>query len=242
VTLVARPQAVEEAIRSVRSGIEAACRRSKREPSEVVLVAVTKTVPVEVIRQARALGVEHFGENYANELAAKAPAVPGTWHFVGKVQSGTASRVADHADVIHSCEPGRALRRVARRAAARGSEIRCLVQIDFSGGRQGVHPAQVEQFVEEATSLEGVRPVGLMTLPPWTGRAADTRPYYASLREFRDSLRARWPEVVELSMGMSWDYHVAVEEGATMVRVGTALFGARPDLDRCGTAASRAAP
>jgi pyridoxal phosphate enzyme (YggS family) len=239
---LAQPQTLEESLRSVRSGMEAACRRSGRDPSHVLLVAVTKTVPVEVIRRARALGVEHFAENYANELSAKAAQVTATWHFVGKLQSGTAPRVADHANFVHSAQPGRALQRVASRAGSRGSEIKCLAQIDFSGRRQGVHPDRVEQFLQTMVNLEAVRLVGLMTMPPWADRAEDMRPYYARLRELRDGLRTRWPEIVELSMGMSGDYHVAIEEGATMVRIGTALFGARPDGGRPGGTLEPTAP
>jgi pyridoxal phosphate enzyme (YggS family) len=216
------------AVDTVRSRIDAACRRVGREPGEVQLVAVAKGVPVEVVLAARRIGLEHFGENYANELAGKASAVAATWHFLGRLQHGTAGRVAMHADVIHSAEPGRGLFRVARRASSSGREIRCLVQVDFTGRRQGARPDEVEGVLHAAQGTKGIRLIGLMTLPPWSEDAEATRPLFARLRAMRDGLRNRWPEVVELSMGMSADYDVAVEEGATMVRVGTALFGARP--------------
>jgi pyridoxal phosphate enzyme (YggS family) len=219
---------LEEALRTVRANIEAACRRVGRDPREVVLVAVTKTVPAEAVHRARLLGVEHFGENYAAELARKAPLVPATWHFLGKLQRGTAPRVAAHARVVHSGEPGSGLERVARRAAALGRGLRVLAQVDFTGRRQGVSPEEVGGFLRASAGLPAVQWVGLMTLPPWTGDPERARPYFARLRELRDRLRRRWPGLGELSMGMSGDYEVAVEEGATMVRIGTALFGERP--------------
>jgi PLP dependent protein len=204
-----------------------ACRRSGREPQSVTLVAVTKTVPLDIVRKAREAGLADLAENYANELAAKARAVPATWHFVGKLQTGTAGSVADHAQVVHSAEPGRALERVAVRAARNGTVLRCLVQVDFTGRRQGVAPELVRDAVGRVSELEGLAVVGLMTLPPWTGEAEAARPYFARLRRLRDEHRDASPGLLELSMGMSGDYEVAIEEGATMVRVGTALFGER---------------
>jgi pyridoxal phosphate enzyme (YggS family) len=221
-----------DSISAVRAGISEACRRSGRPAEDVTLIAVTKTVPLEVVLQARDAGIEHFAENYANELAAKAPQVPGTWHFLGKLQRGTAARVADHAAVIHSAEPGRALERVAARAEGRAHTIDCLVQVDFTGARQGVRPEEASAFVEEADRLPGIVVTGLMTLPPWTEDPEGSRPFFARLRELRDDMANGHPGVRELSMGMSVDYEVAVEEGATMVRIGTALFGPRPETKR----------
>jgi pyridoxal phosphate enzyme (YggS family) len=222
------PEALADALAVVRSRIEAACRRSGRDPSDVTLVAVTKTVTVSMVRLAARLGVADFGENYAKELAAKAPQVPGTWHFVGKLQRGTAHVVAEHADVVHSAEPGDGIARLAGRAAREGKTIRCLVQVDFTGRRQGVAPGALGVFVREIRSMPGIRVEGLMTLPPLTERPEAMRSFFAQLRELRDRLQEAWPDLRELSMGMSADYEVAVEEGATMVRVGTALFGERP--------------
>jgi pyridoxal phosphate enzyme (YggS family) len=220
-------QAMEAAVDAVRARIREAAARAGRDPREVLLVAVTKGVDVDRVRRARELGLRDFGENYANSLAAKAPAVPGTWHFLGKLQYGTAPRVAAHADVLHSAEPGRGLRRLAGRAAEAGREIRCLVQVDFTGRRQGIGPEDVDSFLSGARHTDGIRFVGLMTMPPWTGHAEGGRSFFARLRELRDRLRRSWADLTELSMGMSSDFDVAVEEGATMVRVGTALFGER---------------
>jgi pyridoxal phosphate enzyme (YggS family) len=220
--------ALRQAIDDVRSRIADACDRGGRQPKDVVLVAVTKKVPPEAVASALRGGIKDFGENYASELSVKAPQIAATWHFLGALQRGTAGRVSGHADVIHSVAPGDALPRVARRAAEAGKTIRCLVQIDFIGARQGSTPGEAEGVVANMVSLAGVEIVGLMTIPPLAGSAEAARPYFAGLRALRDRLGERWPQIRELSMGMSADYEVAVEEGATMVRVGTALFGPRP--------------
>jgi pyridoxal phosphate enzyme (YggS family) len=223
------PQPIAEAVALVREGIAAACARAGRASTEVRLLAVTKTVPIEAIRATVAAGVLDLAENHAKDLAEKAHAISATWHFLGKLQSGTASKVAEAAQMIHSGEPGRALQRLARRAAELGRSLDCLAQVDFTGRRQGVEPPDLASFLEDAGQLQGVRVVGLMTVPPLTPEPEGARAYFARLRQLRDGLRDSMPELVELSMGMSRDYTVAVEEGATMVRVGTALFGPRPE-------------
>ena len=190
-------------------------------------MAVTKTVAVEAVQEAFDAGVRDFAENYARELAEKAPQVPGRWHFIGKLQRGTAARVAEFADVIHSGEPGEGLRQVARRARDASRRLECLVQVDFTRRRQGVVAEDLEAALRDAGNLPGVRLVGLMTIPPPTPSAEAARPYFRRLRELRDNFEKGYPGLKELSMGMSVDYEVAVEEGATMVRIGTALFGER---------------
>ena len=225
---VAAGDTLAGSIAIVRSRIAEAARRSGRTDQPVILVAVTKTVPIDVVRQAREAGIEHFAENYANELAAKAAVVQANWHFIGRLQRGTASGVADHAGVVHSAEPGEALRRIAARASRGGRNIPCLIQVDFTGARHGVRPEDIEEFASGAEGMAGITLVGLMTIPPWTADPEAVRPHFHRLRELRDALNRDHPEVRELSMGMSGDYEVAVEEGATMVRVGTALFGPRP--------------
>jgi pyridoxal phosphate enzyme (YggS family) len=217
----------EDRLREVQSRIARACRRAGREPNAVTLVAATKGVSLDAVRRARGAGVVDFAENYASEMVAKAPHVPATWHFVGKLQRGTAAKVAGLADVVHSAEPGRALERVAMRAHADGREIAWLAQVDFTGRRQGVGPLDLEEFLRKASRLPGIRLTGLMTLPPMTSEGEQARRYFIRLRELRNGLRTAFPALVELSMGMSADYEVAVEEGATMVRIGSALFGER---------------
>ncbi len=219
---------IAASLQEVRTNIETACRRSGRKTDHVVLIGVTKLVPVERVALARDAGLTDFGENYAAELAEKAAVVKATWHFIGTFQRGAVRRIADHADVIHSAVPGRTLVRLAHRAAALERTIPCLIQVDFRGHRHGIPPDDLTPALENCDGLSGVRVVGLMTLPPWSPDPEAARPYFARLRELRDGLRRRWPDLSELSMGMSLDYQVAVEEGATMLRIGTALFGDRP--------------
>ncbi len=221
-------ESIAASLQKVRTSIEAACKRSGRDPSDVLLVAVTKQVPVETVRVALDAGLTHFGENYTAELAEKATVVDATWHFIGTFRRGSAPRIAQHSDVIHSMVPGRTLVRVARRATDLGKTIPCLIQVDFTRHRHGVWPQDVALSVQSASELPSVRVVGLMTLPPWNPDPEAARPYFVQLRELRDGLQDRWPGLSELSMGMSLDYQVAVEEGATMLRIGTALFGDRP--------------
>ncbi|MFN2590180.1 MAG: YggS family pyridoxal phosphate-dependent enzyme [Actinomycetota bacterium] len=216
------------AVTRVRRRIDAACARSARRSDAVTLIGATKHVPADVIVAARAAGIRHFAENYAKELEAKAREIEATWHFIGTLQAGTARKVADHARVVHSAEPGGGLTVLARRAASSGRILDCLAQVDFTGHRQGVDPDDLDRFLEEAAALDGIRVVGLMTLPPLTPEPEHARPYFRRLRDLRDGLLGRWPTLRELSMGMSADFEIAVEEGATMVRVGTALFGLRP--------------
>ena len=215
----------------VRDGIARACERSGREVAEVRLVAASKTVSVEAIRWALDAGVTDFGENYVKELRDKHAAVPDArWHFIGTLQSNSAHHVAALADVVETLAGGRATQRLARRAAASDRTIDALIEVDLTGERTGVAPEELAVTADAVASLEGLRLVGLMTIPPLTEHAEDARPFFAQLRQLRDRIRERHPEVLELSMGMSLDYQVAVEEGATMVRVGTALFGPRVPL------------
>jgi len=226
---------LEEHVAAIHAAIHRACDRAGRDLMDVRLVAVTKGVPAQRIKQARAAGVEEFGENYVRELAAKATDADlngATWHFVGVLQSHTAHRVADLADVVHTLGPGHGPDRLSRRAEERGGPVPSLVQVDFTGRRAGVEPDELGPLLEHLRELPGIRVTGLMTLPPLPERPEDSRPHFRRLRELRDRHREHAPDLRELSMGMSADYEVAVEEGATMVRIGTALFGERAPAPR----------
>ena len=222
-------EAVLANLARVREVIARACDRSGRDPAAVRLVAASKAVPADAVRWAHEGGVEDFGENYVRELEAKRDAVAGPrWHFIGTLQSHTAHRVADLADVVQTLSPGNAVGRLARRAAQRGRGMPALIEVDFTGERTGVAPEGCTAFADEVSATDGLELRGLMTLPPMPEAPEDTRPYFIRLRELLAEVGANHPQAVELSMGMSMDYEVAVEEGATMVRVGTALFGERP--------------
>ena len=225
--------ALEDRLARIRARIEAACARTGRDPASVRIVAVSKGQPAELVRWAREAGQADFGENYVKELAEKrAEATGATWHFVGVLQSHTAHRVADLADVVHTLSPGHGPERLSRRAEQAGRRIPALVQVDFGARRSGVHPEDVASFVDGVRGLGGLDVRGLMTLPPLPDRPEDSRPHFRRLREIRDSLADRFEGIHELSMGMSADFEVAVEEGATMVRIGTALFGERTPMPR----------
>lgn len=224
------PRAVlGERLGRIRDVIARAAERGGRDPAGVRIVGASKTVDVERIRWAVDAGLDDLGENYVKELRAKRDAVPGaTWHFLGTLQSHTAHHVAVLADLVHTLEPGRAAERLSTRAAALGRRIPALIEVDFTGERTGVAPGEVLPFADVVAGYEGLALAGLMTLPPMPAAPDDARPYFVRLRELRDALLERHPGARELSMGMSLDYAVAVEEGATMVRIGTALFGERP--------------
>jgi pyridoxal phosphate enzyme (YggS family) len=223
------PDPLVERLAQIRGAIDDAAARSGRESGSVTLVAAGKTVPVERLRVAAAAGVSAFGENYVKELREKVPAITGVrWHYIGALQSSTAHHVADVADVVQTLSGEHASRRLARRAATGGRRLDVLIEVDLIGGRTGVSPEELAAFANVVASLEGLRLVGLMTLPPMPERAEDARPWFVRLRELAEGVRGTHPDVLELSMGMSLDYEVAVEEGATMVRIGTALFGERP--------------
>jgi pyridoxal phosphate enzyme (YggS family) len=222
-------ETVQEHVATVRDRIAQAARRAARDPADVLLVAVTKTIGLDPIRWAREAGVDAFGENYVRDLADKRGEVPdASWHYVGTLQSGTAAQVADHADVVESVAGERAARRLAGRATRSGRTLDVLIEVDLTPeGRAGVRPDELPRFADLVASLDALRLIGLMTVPPIPAAAEESRPHFARLRQLTDDLRNTHPQVLESSMGMSLDYEVAVEEGATMVRIGTALFGPR---------------
>ena len=216
-------------LEEIREGIGEAARASGRAAGDVRLVAIGKTVPVDALSGVVEAGVDDFGENYVKELAEKREQLGGaTWHYVGSLQSHTAHLVAEESDVVHTLAPGRATERLSRRAEGAGKRIPSLIQVDFTGTRNGASPEELAALADEVEELQGLELSGLMTLPPMPEGPEDTRPYFARLRDLRDGLADTHPGLRELSMGMSLDFRAAIEEGATMVRVGTALFGARP--------------
>ena len=224
---------VRRNVDEVRSRIAEAAARSGRDAADVTLVAVTKTVEVERIRWAVDAGVRAIGENYVADLRRKRDEIAGVaWHYVGTLQSGTASQVADLADVVETVAGERAARRLAGRAARSGRTLDVLIEVDLTEGRAGVRPDDLPAFAGLVASLEGVRLIGLMTVPPIPRTPEDSRPSFARLHELREAVQERHPDVLESSMGMSLDYGVAVEEGATIVRIGTALFGSRATRPR----------
>jgi len=214
----------------IREGITRAATRAGRDPAEVTLVAAAKHVPAAAVRAVADRGVRAVGHNYVQQLRAarrELDELDVRWHYIGALQTGTAHVVADLADVVETLGGERSIRRLAGRAARAGRTLAGLVEVDFTGDRQGVAPGEVPALADLVAGLDGLELCGLMTLPPPTPEAEGARHWFTRLRELRDRVREQHPDVLDLSMGMSLDYEVAVEEGATMVRIGTALFGPR---------------
>lgn len=222
---------------SVISGrIRAACLRAGRDPSEVHVVGVTKTVPVDRIREGVEAGITLVGENYVQEARAKIAALGDldiSWHFIGHLQSNKAKDILDWCDCIHTLDRESLAHSLDRYAQKRGRRIPVLLQVNIGeeDSKSGISGEKLSALFRSVSSLGSLRVRGLMTLPPYWEDPERVRPYFRKLRELLTELRkeASNPgELTELSMGMSNDYEVAIEEGATLIRIGTALFGTRP--------------
>jgi len=225
---------IAENIAQVQERIRGACRLSGRDPASVRLIAVSKTVPPRRIREAAAGGAGLFGENYIQEAREKIAALAGTasWHFIGRLQSNKAKYAVELFDMIHSVDSLHLAESISKAAQKRGRVMPVLMQVNISGeeSKSGIHPGTTAGLLLETARLPGLSVRGLMTMPPLSGSPEDSRPYFRALRRLRDTLveeSAGRFSLAELSMGMSGDFEVAVEEGATLVRVGTAIFGAR---------------
>jgi PLP dependent protein len=217
--------------------IAAACARAGRAADEVTLLAVSKTVPAEALRDAVAAGLDLLGENRVQEALAKAPAVPGArWHLVGPLQSNKARRALEVFDSIASVDSVDLARRLDRLVPEVRSEARypVLVQVnvDLDPAKAGFAPGDVDGVLGELLDLPHLAVGGLMTVGRLTADRAETRRTFRELRQLGERCRARWPALgPALSMGMTDDFEIAIEEGATIVRVGRALFGERAHVD-----------
>ncbi|GIX06893.1 MAG: YggS family pyridoxal phosphate enzyme [Candidatus Poribacteria bacterium] len=226
---------LKERLREVQERIAEAAARAGRSPEEILLVAVTKTVPVERIQEAIAAGVEHFGENRVQEAEPKIEAIGHavTWHFIGHLQSNKVRRAVAAFDWIQSVDGPKLLDRIERSARTLGRRPRLLIQVNVTGepSKHGISPDRLKRLLDQAAPYEHVSIEGLMTIGPLTEDTETIRSAFRRLRELAEAVRqANYPNVQmrHLSMGMSNDYEIAVEEGATMVRLGTAIFGPRP--------------
>ncbi len=216
----------------VRAAITAACQKAGRDPGSVRLIAVSKTVDLDRIRAAIAAGQDLFGENYLQEAKDKIDVLGRQvgWHLVGHLQTNKAKPAVELFDLIHGVDRGKLARALDSAAARLGKVQDVLIQVNQGGEdtKSGVAPEAARELVQEVARLPHLRLLGLMTMPPWFADPEAARPYFRSLRELRDRLRSlSGLPLPELSMGMSGDFTVAVEEGATLVRVGTAIFGRR---------------
>ena len=210
----------------VQAAIAAACRRSSRSPDDVLLIGVSKTVEVERIRAAIVAGVPALGENRVQEAREKIETLgrPVPWHLIGPLQTNKARDAARLFDWIHSVDRRELATEVSRRARQLGRTVDILIEVNVGDEPQkaGARPQEIKALLDAVAGLDGIRVRGLMAIPPIVTEAEQSRPQFRRLRELRDAVGLE-----HLSMGMSADFEVAVEEGATMVRVGTAIFGPR---------------
>ena len=231
------PETLRARLERVRARVETSARRAGRAPEEVELIAVSKTQPAAVLREALAAGVRDFGENRVQEAAEKIEELETgegvRWHLIGHLQSNKARRAVKLFDCIQSVDSAALVERLERVCAEEGrGSLDVLLQLDLAGEatKTGAVVAELPAIVAALGACERVRCRGLMTLPPYFDDAGRVRPFFRRLRELRDELGARGlfgGARGRLSMGMSHDFEVAVEEGATMLRVGTAIFGER---------------
>ncbi len=227
-------QDIRQNVEMVRQRMDAAARRAGRDPQAVTLIAVSKTVEADRVREAYDAGLRHFGENRVQELLAKHGELPAdcVWHLIGHLQSNKARDAVQYAALIHSVDSLELAREIARRAqrAGRVADVLAQVNISAEATKSGVAPEQSEDFVRALGALEHIRVLGLMTIAQPVENPEHVRPAFAHMRGLFESLAANPTGSIQmrhLSMGMSHDFEIAIEEGATMVRVGSAIFGQR---------------
>jgi pyridoxal phosphate enzyme (YggS family) len=228
-------QTVRNNIHEIRKRIMAAADRSGRQASEIRLMAVTKTIDDRRILEAIATGIEIIGENYVQEAKQKIERMGRTaeWHLIGHLQTNKAKYAAGLFDMIHSLDRLDTAEELNRRCMQNGRIMKVLIEVNVSGEttKRGIAPDAVLPLIAEIAALKNLSVQGLMTMAPWFDDPEEARPYFASLRRTRDLMRKEdipGVRMEELSMGMSEDFETAIEEGATIVRIGRAIFGERP--------------
>ncbi|HEX7573101.1 MAG TPA: YggS family pyridoxal phosphate-dependent enzyme [Bacteroidota bacterium] len=230
---------ISDNINSIREKISRACARAGRSSSEVTLLAVGKTFPSSAVREAVEAGVADVGENYVQELLSKRRDLSGSdvrWHFIGHLQSNKVKNVADWIHMIHAVDSTALAIEIDRRAAKSGRVIECLLEVNTTGEstKFGVAPGDVTALVKSLASCDNISLGGLMTIGPFLPDPEGSRPMFRRLRELKDeigSLAQGNVTMRHLSMGMTGDFEIAIDEGATLVRIGTAIFGPRARAD-----------
>jgi pyridoxal phosphate enzyme (YggS family) len=222
-------------LKTIEDRIKNAAASCNRDPGTIGLVAVSKTVPAETVKQAIEAGVNILGENYVQEAREKFRALaryPVSWHFIGHLQTNKAKYAVRLFDLIHTVDSLKLARELNKQAQKNGKIQQILIQVNISreDTKSGVSVDEILELIIEISRLKSLAVNGLMTMPPYFNEPEKVRPIFAALRDLRDQLKSKAiPNVTlnELSMGMSGDFEVAIEEGATLVRVGTAIFGER---------------
>lgn len=226
---------IADSIGNIRERIRLACRKAGRDPGEVQLLAVSKTFPVESIREVVSCGVSDIGENYVQELLAKREQFADAavrWHFIGHLQTNKVKYVAEWIHMIHAVDSVKLAAEIDKRAAQAGRTIDVLIEVNSTGeaSKYGVEPEEAGALVRMLAGLDHLRICGLMTMGLFDPDAEVSRPLFRRMRKLRDELAGFGQgnlQMRHLSMGMTGDFEVAIEEGATIVRIGTALFGKR---------------
>jgi PLP dependent protein len=228
-----RSMSIAENLAHLHEQITEACRRANRATSDVALMAVSKVHPVEAILEAYAAGQRLFGENRVQEFQEKSPHLKelteAEFHLIGPLQSNKTAKAAELFDAIDAVDSLKIAQRLNTTAVALGKKLPVLIEVKLSHeeSKHGLSAEELPFLLAAMNDLESIETVGLMTVPPWSEDAEPARPYFRELRRLRDESSVRFPRVTQLSMGMSNDFTVAIEEGSTCVRVGTALFGRR---------------
>ncbi len=220
-------------LEEVLERIEKACQRAGRKKEEVTLLGATKTVPPNVIKRFYECGLKVFGENRVQEFLKKYEDLSGLsieWHFIGRLQSNKVKYIIDKVKLIHSLDRDSLLEELKKRASRLGIKANVLIEVNVGNEetKGGVKPEDLEAFFEKVLNAKDLEVLGLMCIPPYEEDPEKVRPYFAKMREFKEKLEEKFGvSLPHLSMGMSSDFEVAVEEGATIVRIGTLLFGER---------------
>lgn len=224
---------IAENIARLKEEIATTCRRAGRNESNVALMAVSKVHPAEAILEAYEAGQRLFGENRVQEFEQKSATVSGlegaAFHLIGPLQSNKTNKAAELFDAIDAVDSFKIAQRLDAAASARNKRLPLLIEVKLSHeeSKHGVAPEDLPALLYAVNELTSVDAVGLMTVPPWSEEAETARPYFRELRRLRDEAVKTYPKLTQLSIGMSNDFHVAIEEGSTCVRVGTAIFGKR---------------
>lgn len=225
---------IKENLAHVQENIKAACKRAGRDEKEVTLIAVSKTKPVEMIREAIEYGIIDFGENKVQEMCNKMEVIPEklNWHLIGHLQTNKVKYVVDKAYLIHSVDSIKLASTINELAHKKGVVCNILVEVNVAGeeSKFGIKPSECESFIREISRYKNIKVRGLMTIAPFVENPEDNRVHFASLKKLLVDINRKNIDNVSmdvLSMGMTNDYEVAVEEGATLVRVGTGIFGER---------------
>lgn len=225
---------LKENLYQVQRNMKNACGRAGRAESDVTLIAVSKTKPVPMLEEIYALGVRNFGENKVQELVDKAGQLPGDirWHMIGHLQRNKVKYIVDKVYMIHSVDSLRLAEEISREAVKQGVTVNILIEVNVAGeeSKFGVSPEETPELVREIACLPGLKVRGLMTIAPFVENAEDNRIFFSALKKLCVDITNKNIDNVRMdyiSMGMTGDYEVAIEEGATFVRVGTGIFGER---------------